>query len=269
MVPSKNLPESIYSNEIKDNKGSQDIIETNKKYTSEKGGIDDKNILDNLNEKQIDSELIFRNQILNGSIRYPSENENQQSPKKVTTKKGKGIVNNNYEQKYNPWAIGNASAFLKYCCPECEFQEPNLQFFTNHSLEKHPLAVHLFPDRKYIEPSRSDLDIEIKKECKDCNLSLCVCAADPLQWSVEVDEKPLKIEAWTSPIFESKTKTEYVIDDSNSTNDKIQLLFYQSNTSTFEEIKKHKCEECEFSTSLEMKLEKHKFYTHFRVSQKE
>ena len=34
----------------------------------------------------------------------------------------------------NPWMVDDASVFLNYCCPECDFKEKNLQFFSDHAL---------------------------------------------------------------------------------------------------------------------------------------
>ena len=34
----------------------------------------------------------------------------------------------------NPWMVDNVSVFLNYCCPECDFKEKNLQFFSDHAL---------------------------------------------------------------------------------------------------------------------------------------
>ena len=29
----------------------------------------------------------------------------------------------------NPWSVEDASAFLKYCCPECDYNNSNLKMF--------------------------------------------------------------------------------------------------------------------------------------------
>ena len=44
----------------------------------------------------------------------------------------------------NPWSVEDASVFLRYCCPECEFSHLNLQTFTTHALENHNGAKVLF-----------------------------------------------------------------------------------------------------------------------------
>ena len=37
----------------------------------------------------------------------------------------------------NPWSVNDASVFLKYCCPECEYHDGDLKVFSNHALENH------------------------------------------------------------------------------------------------------------------------------------
>ena len=44
----------------------------------------------------------------------------------------------------NPWNVTDASVFLKYCCPECDYNHQNLTEFSDHALENHILATVLF-----------------------------------------------------------------------------------------------------------------------------
>ena len=37
----------------------------------------------------------------------------------------------------NPWCVDDASVFLKFCCPECDYQIPDLQMFHNHAIGNH------------------------------------------------------------------------------------------------------------------------------------
>ena len=46
----------------------------------------------------------------------------------------------------NPWMVDNAATFLKYCCPECDFKENNLQLFSDHAIQNHENAYALFDD---------------------------------------------------------------------------------------------------------------------------
>jgi len=64
----------------------------------------------------------------------------------------------------NPWAVGDASAFLKYCCPECDYQILNLQMFSDHALENHTKAIALFGP---ITKTEEGEDLELKRETLD------------------------------------------------------------------------------------------------------
>ena len=51
----------------------------------------------------------------------------------------------------NPWAVDKASAFLKYCCPECDYTDGNLTFFANHALGNHLDSNVFFTNKKLLE----------------------------------------------------------------------------------------------------------------------
>ena len=44
----------------------------------------------------------------------------------------------------NPWSVDDATAFLKYCCPECNYHDGDLKVFSNHALENHERSSILF-----------------------------------------------------------------------------------------------------------------------------
>ena len=44
----------------------------------------------------------------------------------------------------NPWDVTDASVFLKYCCPECDFQSKGLSQFGEHALSNHDRSSVLF-----------------------------------------------------------------------------------------------------------------------------
>ena len=52
-------------------------------------------------------------------------------------------VEANYD---NPWSVDHASAFLKYCCPECEYRNETLDSFANHALQNHENAIAFFSE---------------------------------------------------------------------------------------------------------------------------
>ena len=83
----------------------------------------------------------------------------------------------------NPWMVDNAATFLKYCCPECDFKENNLQLFSDHAIENHEKAYALFDNvssdiceeseqidpKSYLDSDQNDdfKNIDIKTETKD------------------------------------------------------------------------------------------------------
>jgi len=48
----------------------------------------------------------------------------------------------------NPWSAEDPSFFLRYCCPECDYQILNLQLFSHHALENHTKSIAMFGDAK-------------------------------------------------------------------------------------------------------------------------
>ena len=46
--------------------------------------------------------------------------------------------------KTNPWIVEEISDFLKYCCPECNHNDQNLELFQEHSLKNHTNSIMLF-----------------------------------------------------------------------------------------------------------------------------
>ena len=86
------------------------------------------------------------------------------------------------KQDFNPWAVSDASLFLRYCCPECDYQCRRIDNFSEHALEKHERAKTLFSspnlNKNYLMSSFCDLNNELptndikseeakKEECTD------------------------------------------------------------------------------------------------------
>ena len=55
----------------------------------------------------------------------------------------------------NPWNVSDSSLFLKYCCPECDFQCPHLYNFEEHALGTHELSKILFENNSVKEEETS------------------------------------------------------------------------------------------------------------------
>ena len=47
-------------------------------------------------------------------------------------------------EDFNPWNVTDASEFLKYHCPECPYQDSQLDEFSNHALQNHERSKVLF-----------------------------------------------------------------------------------------------------------------------------
>ena len=48
----------------------------------------------------------------------------------------------------NPWSVDDASYFLKYCCPECDYIHKDLTVFSEHALDNHIESLTLFKEQK-------------------------------------------------------------------------------------------------------------------------
>merc|ERR1711913_63502 len=70
--------------------------------------------------------------------------------------------------------MGNdASVFLRYCCPECDYNNEDLKIFSDHALENHERSSTLFPENSNfnnqevpsgLSKSGVPLDIYVKQE---------------------------------------------------------------------------------------------------------
>ena len=86
----------------------------------------------------------------------------------------------------NPWSVGDASVFLKYHCPECDYYDGDLEIFSDHARENHVRSSTLFDGKKILPKTKNEADkdssnvIETIKVESDLNLEF-----DPLDY-VEV-----------------------------------------------------------------------------------
>ena len=70
-------------------------------------------------------------------------------------------------QNSNPWKVNEVSSFLKYCCPECVYNDSELDVFIEHALENHEDSSVLFTEKSYFkDPKENDQtsEIDIKEE---------------------------------------------------------------------------------------------------------
>ena len=78
----------------------------------------------------------------------------------------------------NPWSVEDASDFLKYCCPECDYQILNFEMFSCHALQNHPKSKVLFEVTTYeekvtnFEDKVTNYEGKVKAfQCSQCNSS--------------------------------------------------------------------------------------------------
>ena len=112
---------------------------------------------------------------------------------------------------FNPWAVSNASIFLQYNCPECEFKCKEIATFSTHALEHHERSKILF--------SYPDQD-----EHPFCN-------EDPL-WEVSVKNEMDTSDEDTA--FEPKKKKRKTEKDSNTPKDFKNWEDFESEKSTID-----------------------------------
>ena len=62
----------------------------------------------------------------------------------------------------NPWSVSDLAEFLKYCCPECDFKDINVQVFSNHAKISHENASTFFQNENTIEKVSSYAEEETK-----------------------------------------------------------------------------------------------------------
>ena len=101
------------------------------------------------------------------------------------------------QNETNPWSVEDASVFLKYCCPECEFSDWNLKSFADHALENHTGSNVLFTtdDRSWYSNDISenpDENIFIKEENSDNEDNGYIETENSFSKEVESQRKPEK-----------------------------------------------------------------------------
>ena len=70
----------------------------------------------------------------------------------------------------NPWKVNEVSAFLKYCCPECAYNDSELNVFIEHAFENHEDSAVLFTEKSYFKDPKENAknnEFDSKEECLD------------------------------------------------------------------------------------------------------
>ena len=69
--------------------------------------------------------------------------------------------------KQNPWVVENIEAFHFYCCPECDFQSKNGDYFKRHAMESHKKSKVFFLLSK--SKNNDSMEFETEPEYQDEN----------------------------------------------------------------------------------------------------
>ena len=59
----------------------------------------------------------------------------------------------------NPWNVADATMFLKYCCPECDYQITLLNTFEVHATTQHELSSIFFENNKIANKLQDPLSV--------------------------------------------------------------------------------------------------------------
>ena len=158
-----------------------------------------------------------------------------------------------YDFENNPWSVEDAAAFLKYCCPECDYQILNFEMFACHALQNHAKSKVLFEVEKYDEKVRNYEENETNFEYKVTNYEAKVktfeCSQCDSSFSSSKD-----INRHIATVHEGKkpfkcNMCEY--EAAQKTNLKKHI------ESVHEGIKPFKCNMCEYEVGQKCNLKKH------------
>ena len=74
--------------------------------------------------------------------------------------------------KTNPWLIENAENFLKYCCPECDYNSKDVQDFSKHVSVNHETSNKFYQNTIKIQQIKKSKGLE-KSEQGKCVVPSC------------------------------------------------------------------------------------------------
>ena len=149
--------------------------------------------------------------------------------------------------QYNPWSVEDASVFLKYCCPECDYQVLNYDIFSAHALENHIKSIVLFQSEKdnpnlMIKQEQLNYDEENFDPLYEEKVS-----EGQLDWHMVHDEKK----------FGENKQFHCNVDDCTYTSD-VKSNFTRHKTNVHEgTIKLLQCSFCEFTCTSNNDLYQH------------
>ena len=107
--------------------------------------------------------------------------------------------------QYNPWSVEDASVFLKYCCPECDYQVLNYDIFSAHALENHIKSIVLFQsekDNQNLMIKQEELNYDEENFDPLCEQKF---SEGQLDWHMEIDHDEKKF-GYTSDVKSNFTR---------------------------------------------------------------
>ena len=70
----------------------------------------------------------------------------------------------------NPWIVKNIEAFSFYCCPECDFNSKDREYFKTHAMESHNKSKVFFLMSKPEHNTNNDsMEVETEPKNEDGN----------------------------------------------------------------------------------------------------
>ena len=97
---------------------------------------------------------------------FDSDQEDKVEPM-ITDKDVETIIKKEYFD-CNPWLVDNIAVLLKYCCPECDYNDSDLKVFSNHALENHEKSSTLINDINKMIP-RNSSEVQVYLNLKPSN----------------------------------------------------------------------------------------------------
>ena len=152
----------------------------------------------------------------------------------------------------NPWNVHAVSMFLKYCCPECDYQISELDVFELHATSCHELSKILFENVDKFGEAKNGF--QIKEE-----------VYDPLEYN---DYSESKFNNWEEQQLETNLKEE--ADEHLLKELHCNLCEYKTNQKRnfnnhllkLHDIHSDPCHICDFKTHQPSKLAKHLLEEH-------
>ena len=163
----------------------------------------------------------------------------------------------------NPWDVTNASVFLSYCCPECDFKSGDLLGFSQHAIINHVLSNTLFNGRNSLKVCDMENGKNPEVNSNETKLGLGECTDDSLS-----DKTPKSYELDIDPSIEHEEtmESEPKIELNGSHGANLENQFDTCGVKV-QRIGSFVCESCDFKTNTFSLLNQHVNWMHKRSFQ--